>query len=70
MKISIEQQISEAEAEIAKRHFVYGRLISAGNMRRSEADVLIARMEAVLATLRWVARHQAVIEAAVKEAAQ
>ena len=42
MKISIEQQISEAEAEISKRHFVYGRLISAGNMRRSEADVLIA----------------------------
>lgn len=54
MKISIGAQIEEVEREIGLRKQVYPRQVSSGKMRQSVADMHLARMEAVLKTLRWL----------------
>jgi hypothetical protein len=51
----IAQQVSEVERELALRRSVYPGLVGRGKMRQAEADEHMARMEAVLATLRHVA---------------
>ena len=63
--ISLFQQIEEVEREIKLRESAvrsYGRT---GGMRSSEAEFHLARMKAVLATLRWLQAHEATIRAAV-----
>lgn len=58
MKIAIAGQIAEVERELAMRRNVYPRAVAKGNMRESEAQLCLARMEAVLATLRFCQQHE------------
>jgi len=62
-RISIIGQIAEAERELAMRHQVYPRQVGAGKMRQGEAEMLIARQEAIIKTLRWVKANEAEIHA-------
>lgn len=63
--VSLSQQIEEVEQEIQMRERVYPEQVRKGSMRESVAEFRINRMKAVLATLRWCKRHEAVIKAAV-----
>jgi hypothetical protein len=58
-KISLIGQIAEVRRELAMRHQVYPRQVSAQKMRSQESEMLIGRMEAVLETLEFVQRHEA-----------
>ena len=60
-KISLNQQIEEIERELTMRRSVYPRWVSAGKIRKGEADYQIARMEAVKATLEWMRDNEAAI---------
>lgn len=62
-KVSIIGQISEVEREIAMRKQVYPRQVGSGKMRQAEADLLLARMEAVRQTLIFCHAHEADIRA-------
>ncbi|NJL09055.1 MAG: hypothetical protein HC900_13055 [Methylacidiphilales bacterium] len=66
MKISLSQQIDEVRRELAERESVYPRLVSSGKLRQSVADYQVARLQAVLATLRWLQVNEAAVRAAVK----
>lgn len=69
-RISLDQQIEEVERELAERAKVYPRLMSSGRMRPSVAEFHVARMEAVLRTLKWVKANEAKLRAAAKEPAE
>ena len=62
-KISIIGQISEIEREIGLRQQSYSKLVREGRMRQEEADMLMARIRAVLATLHFCREHEADIRA-------
>lgn len=62
-KISIVGQIAEAERELAMRHEVYPRRVASRAMRQGEADMLIARQEAIIRTLKWVQANEPDIRA-------
>lgn len=51
LPVPIVDQIECVKREIRKREEVYPRLVSNGKMRQATADLEIARMRAVLATL-------------------
>ena len=57
-KIPIASQIAEVKRELALRANTYPRLVGSGKMRQGEADLCTARMEAVLATLMFVQKHE------------
>lgn len=69
-RASLSAQIAEVRREIDQRRRVYGRLVAARKMREAEANLLIATMEAVLETLTWIQRNEAVVRAAVAKTAQ
>ena len=52
MEFSLRVQIEEVEYEIGMRHKVYPGLVYKGKLRQSIADMHVARMMAVLETLR------------------
>ncbi len=66
-KISIDAQISEVRREIALRRNTYPRLVGAGKMRSTEAELLTERMQAVLETLIFCHRHEADIRAFMEQ---
>jgi hypothetical protein len=66
VKIPLERQIEEVARELALRAAVYPRLVAKGEMRSAVADDQVARMAAVLATLRWLARNEAKIKDKIK----
>jgi hypothetical protein len=51
MSVSLEDQIACVAREIAMRKVVYPRRVAAGQMKQSQADLELARMNAVLETL-------------------
>ncbi|RUU27835.1 MAG: hypothetical protein EOQ98_19255 [Mesorhizobium sp.] len=59
MKIAIAGQIAEAMRELAMRKNTYPRLIGSGKMKQSEADLCLARMEAIRDTLLFCQQHEA-----------
>ena len=63
MKVSLQNQIREVEREIALRKQVYPSWVARKKMRQGEADEHLARMQAVLATLEWLAANEAAIKA-------
>ncbi len=71
-KVSIIGQIAEVKREIALRQGVYPRRVSEGKMRQGEADLLMERIQAVLATLLFCQENEADIRAfiAAKKAAK
>jgi hypothetical protein len=52
MTFSLQQQIEEVQRELALRERVYPGLVRKRQMRQPEADYHMARMRAVLETLR------------------
>lgn len=50
--ISLAQQISEVQRELALRSQVYPKFVAQKKMRQGEADLHTARMQAVLLTLQ------------------
>jgi hypothetical protein len=66
-KISLAQQIEEVERELKLRESVFRSHGRTGGMRSSEAEFHIARMKAVLTTLRWLQAHEATIRTAVAQ---
>ena len=57
MTFSLGQQIEEIEREIRLRREVYPRMVAKGRMKQSAADYHLARMAAVLETLRTLAKE-------------
>jgi hypothetical protein len=66
--ISLAQQIEEVEREIKLRESAFQSYGRAGKMRSSEVEFHIARMKAVLTTLRWLQANEVAIRAAVTKA--
>ena len=66
--ISLAQQIEEVEREIKLRESVFQCYGRSGKMRSSEVEFHIARMKAVLTTLRWLHANDATIRTAVTNA--
>lgn len=63
MKVSLNRQVQCVEREIAMRNRVYPRAIASGKMKPSHASLEIGDMEAVLATLKWLAENELMIRA-------
>lgn len=63
MRFSLPQQIEEVEREIAMREDVYKRKYTGRDKSRGEFH--LARMRAVLTTLRWLAANKDDIRVAV-----
>ena len=66
--ISLVQQIEEVEREIKLRESAFQSYGRSGRMRSSEVEFHIARMKAVLTTLRWLQANEATIRAALTKA--
>lgn len=64
MTVPLTDQIAEVERELALRSRVYPGLVAKKKMRQGEADEHTRRMQAVLATLRWLQKNEASIKAA------
>lgn len=58
-KIEIAGQIAEAMRELALRRSTYPRLVGSGKLKQNEAELCTARMEAILATLRFCQENEA-----------
>jgi hypothetical protein len=56
-KFSLSQQLEEVERELALRSRVYPRMVSKGQIRASEAEYHMERMESVAETLRGLLRE-------------
>lgn len=69
MEIPIAQQISEVVYELKMREDVYARRVRDGKMTQKVADYRIERMQAVLATLKWLQVNVARIKARLREEA-
>jgi hypothetical protein len=59
--ISIQAQIQCVERELRMRLRVYPHWVADGRMRRTTAEREIARMEAVLATLRSLGQQEVLL---------
>lgn len=68
-KIPLADQAAEVKRELALRRAVYPGLIAKGRMSESAAQVHMARLIAVEATLEWLARNEPVFRALAREAA-
>lgn len=62
-RISLSQQIDEIDYELGQRSRVYPGLATSKKRRQSELDYHVARLEAVRATLVWLAAHEVEIKA-------
>lgn len=60
-RISLTQQIEELERERAMRKDVYARQVQAGKLRQSIADFHMTRLDAAIASIRWLQEHEPVI---------
>lgn len=60
--ISLAQQISEVQRELALRSQTYPKFVAQKKMRQGEADLHTARMHAVLKTLEWMMDHEGEIK--------
>lgn len=67
-KISLGQQIEEVERELGYRERVYPRLMAKGTLKPSYAEYQTQRMQAVLATLKWLQANESKIKALLLEA--
>lgn len=56
--ITIQDQILCVQREIDMRRRVYPGWVQNGKMKAEKADAEVERMEAVLRTLKWVAKQE------------
>ena len=61
MTVPLAEQIEAVEREIRFRRYVYPRRIAQGKMTQQQADAEIARMEAVLETVKAAALAQPIL---------
>lgn len=61
MKFSIDEQIAEVGREIGLRKNVYPAFVARGKMDQAEADLHMAKIEAVLETLKWLKANRAAV---------
>lgn len=62
-RYSLKSQIAEVERELDKRRGVYRSQVAARAMSQEQADLQMGIMESVLATLRFVQKHEQAIRA-------
>lgn len=62
-RYSLKSQISEVERELGVCRGVYRSRVASRAMSQGEADLQLGLMESVLATLQWLAKHEAAIKA-------
>jgi len=62
---SLAQQIEEVDRELELRRRVYPGQVRSGAMRQSVADYHMARMQAVLTSLRWLQANETDVRAFV-----
>lgn len=62
-RVSLASQLAEVARELKKRGEVYPRLVATRQMRQAEADLHVAHMQAVLATLKWLQANETAIKA-------
>lgn len=62
--IPLSEQLGEARRELALRKNVYAKRVQNREMRQSEADHLIRRQAAIVATLEWLSDHAAAVRMA------
>lgn len=68
-KHSIDQQIDEVIRELGLRKSVYPHQVARQKMTQEKADEHMARMESVLATLKWLqGKNETAIEDLLKKA--
>lgn len=67
MTVALEDQIAEVAREIALRRNVYKARVFRQQMTEQEAAQHMERIEAVLATLKWLQANEAKIKARVGE---
>lgn len=60
-RFSLAQHIEEIERELEQRARVYPALVSKRKLGASIAEYQVARMEAALASLKWLQRHERVL---------
>lgn len=68
MTVALADQIAEVAREIALRANVYKARIARQQMTQQEATLHMERIEAVLATLKWLQANEEKIKAKVGEA--
>ena len=66
IKISLAQQLQEAEREFAISKSVYPSLVARKKMKESEMKFRLAAKGAIIGTLRWLRDNEAAVRAAVK----
>lgn len=62
----IAEQLAEARRELETRRKSYPVQVRRGAMRQGEADRLLQRMEAICATLAWVAEKRRILRMAAQ----
>lgn len=62
---SLVAQIAEVKREIAMRMSVYPHQVARGKMKQGEADIHIATMRGVLATLEWLQENEQTVRDAI-----
>jgi cbb3-type cytochrome oxidase cytochrome c subunit len=65
-RVSLTSQIAEVQRELKMRADVYPRQVAARRMRQAEADLHVAHMRAVLATLKWLQANEDAIRAHIE----
>ncbi len=65
---TLDEQIAEVRRELGLRARVYPAFIERGRLTSEDAVTQVERLEAVLDTLEWLARHRAAIVALGREA--
>jgi hypothetical protein len=63
--MTLAEQVSEVEREIALRKNVYPGFVARKNMKQADADLHLERMIAVLRTLRWLQTNEDEVRAAI-----
>lgn len=56
--IPLSDQIKEVGRELGMRKGVYPKWVASGRMTQEEADLHIARLDAVYRTLKWLETHR------------
>jgi hypothetical protein len=69
MKFSLLAQLEEVERELALRRRFYPIQVHKKQLRQTEADYCIARLEAVRRTLLWLQENETIIRAALMDKA-
>lgn len=66
-RIRLSDQLAELRRELAIRRNVYPTFVERKTLSPEAAMIQTARLEAAIATLEWLQRHEAKIRAAIEQ---